>query len=110
MIHIYPLNDLREHEMNSTCFCNPEVKEAGDGELMCVHNSLDGREGLELANELLNGIDRESSLFKENDVIQFDNDGCLTKATIISIQYNPNKYFIEDENGRFYQIDESDIV
>lgn len=53
MIHILPVSDLKEHEESSTCGCNPKIIEES-GELICVHNSYDGREGLELANEILN--------------------------------------------------------
>jgi hypothetical protein len=53
MIHVYPINDLKEHEFNSTCECVPRVEEC-NGEIILIHNSFDGREGVELANELLN--------------------------------------------------------
>ena len=52
MINITPINDSEEHENNSTCHCNPSVIEE-NGELIIIHNSFDGREGLELANEIL---------------------------------------------------------
>lgn len=43
--HVYPLNDLREHETEGVdCWCNPEVDD--DGQLI-THNSLDGREKFE---------------------------------------------------------------
>lgn len=41
--HILPINDLKEHEESSTCYCYPEVKFV-DGEMFIVHNSFDGRE------------------------------------------------------------------
>lgn len=42
MIHVYPVNDLIEHELQGTmCVCEPEV----DFDLgVVVHNSIDGRE------------------------------------------------------------------
>lgn len=52
MIHITPINDLKEHEDSSTCDCEPSILEE-NGELICIHNAYDGREGLELANEIL---------------------------------------------------------
>lgn len=52
MIHIYPNNDIKEHDFATTCECQPNVIEES-GELICIHNSYDGREGLEMANELL---------------------------------------------------------
>lgn len=52
MINIYPLDDLKEHIFDSTCECNPRI-ELEEGEMILVHNSFDGREGVELANEIL---------------------------------------------------------
>ena len=55
MIHVYPVNDLKEHDLSDKCMCNPVVKlEPYWEEAVCIHNSYDGREGLELANEVLN--------------------------------------------------------
>lgn len=43
--HIYPLNDLREHDTESKdCWCHPEVDE--DDQLV-IHKAMDGREGYE---------------------------------------------------------------
>jgi hypothetical protein len=42
--HVVPLNDLREHVEDATCWCNPRV----DEELNLVtHNSADNREAFE---------------------------------------------------------------
>lgn len=57
--HVYPVNDEREHEMESSvCWCNPEIKwkdENGDifsdGPLI-VHNSADCREVVEEAERI----------------------------------------------------------
>ncbi len=39
--HVYPVNDLKEHELEGTdCWCHPDVV---DG-CVVVHNSFDGRE------------------------------------------------------------------
>jgi hypothetical protein len=57
MNHVYPLNDIKEHdtsELGNTCHCNPTVIVEPDSEILVIHNSFDGREGLELANEILN--------------------------------------------------------
>lgn len=62
MFHVFPINDTDEHELTSAwhpilqieicyCKCQPELK----GNVF-VHNSFDGREGVEWANELLNAI------------------------------------------------------
>ena len=38
--HIIPLNDLRPHETEMTCWCRPEINEDN----VAVHQSMDGRE------------------------------------------------------------------
>ena len=41
--HVYPLNDLKEHNTESSnCWCNPRIE---DG--VMIHNSLDRREVFE---------------------------------------------------------------
>ena len=57
MIHVYPLYDLEEHdcsENGNTCHCSPKVIIELNSEIVVVHNSFDGREGVEWANEILN--------------------------------------------------------
>ena len=53
MIHILPVNDLKEHEELTTCECNPRIEILDDGEIMVIHNSYDGREYIE---ELVSNI------------------------------------------------------
>ena len=44
MIHIYPLQDLEEHDLETTtCKCNPLVEVINDV-ITVTHNSFDGRE------------------------------------------------------------------
>lgn len=40
--HVYPLDDLRDHETedHTSCWCHPTVDEDG----IVVHHSMDGRE------------------------------------------------------------------
>jgi hypothetical protein len=53
MIHVYPLDDIEEHCIIGTdCKCNPIIE--SNAEIIIVHNSFDGREGVEWANEILN--------------------------------------------------------
>lgn len=52
--HILPIGDSDEHEESSMCKCKPTVKEEEGGGILIVHNSFDGREGLEQAIEILN--------------------------------------------------------
>lgn len=55
-VHVFPLNDLVEHNTDSPdCICGPEVErvegEDGDGWLITYH-SLDGREQEEARGEV----------------------------------------------------------
>lgn len=60
--HVYPVQDLDSHYLECVypaegypycpCKCNPEWKEENDS-LLIVHNSFDGREGVEWANQIL---------------------------------------------------------
>lgn len=46
-IHVYPLNDLREHTDSCQCICNPtKIEEEG----IILHNACDGREMRESLN------------------------------------------------------------
>lgn len=45
-IHVVPTNDLREHELNGSCWCKPTRDEEGT-ETIWIHNSMDGREAFE---------------------------------------------------------------
>ena len=52
--HVMPINDLEEHIESVMCICDPQVsiiEETND--YLVTHNSFDGREGVELANEIL---------------------------------------------------------
>jgi len=71
--HIYPVNDLSEHLLSSeiyfednnralmqiSCSCKPNIKwiisekDTRVVTLLITHNSFDGREGVEWANEIL---------------------------------------------------------
>lgn len=57
MIHVYPLDDIEEHELEGTqCRCEPTIITESNAEMIVVHNSFDGREGVEWTNEILNNI------------------------------------------------------
>jgi hypothetical protein len=49
-IHIIPINDLRNHQEETTCECNPKV-DFVDGEMMIIHKSYDEREAFERFEE-----------------------------------------------------------
>jgi hypothetical protein len=55
MIHVYPLNDEREHETGdtTTCWCDPKL-DIDNPEMIVIHNSADGRELIEQAEEIKN--------------------------------------------------------
>jgi hypothetical protein len=44
-LHVYPLNDLREHQMSIDCWCKPTPLE--DEPNVIVHHSMDKREEYE---------------------------------------------------------------
>jgi hypothetical protein len=50
--HVLPNNDKKEHSETYKCHCNPTIK-IESGNMIIVHNSFDGREGVEWANEIL---------------------------------------------------------
>lgn len=68
-IHVYPINDTKTHYLESVdavldgfsedvppwcpCLCHPKAERQENGVWIIVHNSFDGREGLEWANEIL---------------------------------------------------------
>lgn len=57
MIHVSPLDDTEEHDLSdlgNTCKCNPKVIIQPNAEMIIVHNSFDGREGIEWVDEILN--------------------------------------------------------
>jgi|GEM_PF-2040449 len=44
--HVIPINDLRPHEEEKTCWCRPTVEEG----CIVTHNSMDRRELVERVN------------------------------------------------------------
>lgn len=76
--HVYPVNDLKDHNLDSEwrtieygsfsddgsmrhnieqrlickCSCGPAYREQPNGAVIVVHNSFDGREGLEWFKEI----------------------------------------------------------
>lgn len=52
--HVYPVADLKPHQMTTECHCDPHVDWK---DRIVVHNSYDHREVVERAKDLLkNGI------------------------------------------------------
>lgn len=64
VIHIYPKDEIDDHVIfltypeignpHSECVCEPRLEPAANGYALVVHNSYDGREGVEITNEILN--------------------------------------------------------
>ena len=52
-IHIMP--DDEQHEETACCNCKPDAQQNKHG-VTYTHHSYDGREGLELAREVLEGL------------------------------------------------------
>lgn len=48
MIHVAPVDDLREHQMSLQCWCCPR-RDDEEPDLV-IHNSMDRREEFELDN------------------------------------------------------------
>ena len=48
LLHVMPMEDLREHLEAEDCWCRPEVDPDG----FATHNSLDGREAFESGERL----------------------------------------------------------
>lgn len=57
--HVLPINDLEPHEETTTCKCDPIVEFINDN-ILVIHNSFDGREGVEIVNEILNPKNRKA--------------------------------------------------
>jgi len=51
--HVIPINDVNPHTELSTCECTPRVEEVPNGDLMVIHNAWDGREAIEIFNEIV---------------------------------------------------------
>jgi hypothetical protein len=58
IFHVLPVNDIKEHRESYVCHCQPKVQNES-GNMIIIHNSFDGREGVEWANEILNNPDEE---------------------------------------------------
>lgn len=46
VIHVLPIDDLKPHDISSTCWCTPKVKQEGRG-FVVTHVAEDGRELVE---------------------------------------------------------------
>lgn len=53
VIHVMPRDDARPHEEVTTCPCGTGIETQANGDIIVIHSSYDGREGLELAQNIL---------------------------------------------------------
>jgi hypothetical protein len=51
MIHIIPINDEREHDELTSCWCEPKLI-TDEPEMIVVHRAADGRELVEEAEAI----------------------------------------------------------
>lgn len=73
MLHVMPINDIKEHEELSTCKCEPNLIMEND-EMILVHNAFDGRndgdtlefDWIELKNDFPKAFNKMSSWVKNN--------------------------------------------
>ncbi len=60
-IHVVPVGDVEPHEERYTegyeCKCDPKIEVVHET-ILVIHNSFDGREGVEIVNEILKSPDR----------------------------------------------------
>ncbi len=42
--HVMPVNDLRSHDQNHDCWCEPKIERLNGGQWLVTHNSADRRE------------------------------------------------------------------
>lgn len=49
--HVLPQDDIRVHDENEECWCNPETQYIGVG-ILVVHKSADGREEYEQGRKM----------------------------------------------------------
>lgn len=45
-VHVVPLNDLREHDLNGSCWCKPTLDNT-EASPIWIHHAMDGREAFE---------------------------------------------------------------
>ncbi len=68
ILHVIPINDIKEHVVESICSCNPKlIKE--NNSYIYNHNSYDNREAIEQACEIVGGKyscpDKKWAIFEE---------------------------------------------
>jgi hypothetical protein len=64
--HVHPVNDLHDHNTESSiCNCEPNAQILPSGDILIVHNSYDGREGMEIVNQILKLQDNGNTIDNE---------------------------------------------
>lgn len=103
MIHVIPIDDLKEHEESSSCNCTPTMIEV-NGEFLFSHNSYDGRELIEQGFEKglrLHGITtRDGEELFECDVIETVQGHKFVCANVLGVICK-----IMDEDGNLFDLE-----
>ena len=104
MIHVIPIDDLKEHEESSSCNCTPTMIEV-NGEFILSHNSYDGRELIEQGFQKdlkMNGITtRDREELYECDVIETVQGSKFIFINAFGIKTN-----IMDEDGNLFHLED----
>lgn len=76
-IHITPINDLKEHQENVNCHCNPKTEYIKDT-LLIIHNAYDKRESLEKAQR--QNLEDLKLLYSKNKITKTEIQELLNEA------------------------------
>lgn len=104
-IHVVPVNDDGEHEerllQGYECKCNPKIEAAHDS-ILVIHNSFDGREGVEIVNEILKQpkweeLEKDGKTELKIDKRTLPKDGQAVRFQTQDEDWHDG-YFIEGEN------------
>lgn len=68
---VWEFNDVdSDRPIVSDCICEPDIKEDGSGGWLILHNSFDGREGVEIVNKILNMAKKITINGKQTDLTE----------------------------------------
>ncbi len=93
--HVLPVDDLREHQENSTCECCPKII-FENGDMIIVHNSFDGRERNEKVPT--NVTARNGDMIYVGDKLESVQG---TKFTVVIFE---GEYCVQTEDGSYYEL------
>ncbi len=98
-LHVMPIDDEKEHHMKYFCGCDPRlIYESGT--IIVVHNSYDGREAIEEANEIINNM----NTYTEAELVSFGNY-LLSKEREKMLKENPAALSYDERKRNVYDAD-----